>query len=116
MERKLKNFRFNENTLKELEELVMILSTTETEAIARAIHFYLAFLKNEEDFVKQKAVIPLQEYQAMQEKLQSQLTQALYRIGELEGITKEREERIKDLKDEIEHLRSKGSWWHFWKR
>ena len=122
MERKSKAYRFTQEMIDELEELTRVLGTSETEALYRAVHFYLTFLKNEEDFVKQKSVVSIQEYVNMQEKLQSQLSQVLYRVGTLEGENKEKDRLIESLQETIKNqqatiqkLLDKKSWWRFWR-
>ena len=121
MERKPRSYRFNENTIAEIQELVKLLSVSETEAVARAIHFYLTFLKNEEDFVKQKAVVSLSEYQAMQQQLQQQITQLIYKLGQVEGEAKEKEQTIQTLRNSLDKLieakkqdKDGGFWRIFW--
>ena len=104
MERKPRSYRFNESIILEIQELTTILGTSETEAVARAIHFYLTFLRNEEDVLKQRSVVPLAEYQAMQEKYNSQISQLLYKVGELEGKNTEKEQTIQTLKETISKL------------
>jgi len=55
----------------------------------------------------------LSEYQRLQEKFE----RAVYKVGELEGRLKEKEELISELRKQIEELKAKPSrrWWEFWK-
>ncbi len=51
------------------------------------------------------------------EQVQAQLSQALYRIGELEGQLKTKEELIAELRERIKELKARPSkkWWEFWR-
>ena len=123
MERKPRSYRFSENIVLEIQELTTILGTSETEAVARAVHFYLTFLRNEEDVLKQRSVVPLAEYQSLQERLQNQISQLIYRTGILEGANAEKDQTIQNLKETINKLletkqqkqdKEKGFWKIFW--
>ena len=122
MERKPRSYRFNENVISEIQELTSILNTSETEAVSRAVHFYLTFLRNEEDFVKQKAVVSLSEYQNMQQQMQNQISQLLFRLGESEGKNAEKDQTIQTLRSALDKLieakqkqdKEKGFWRIFW--
>ncbi len=110
--RRSKNFRLSEETLEKLREIAEILNVSETEAVSRAIvHYYLS-LKGEESGAL-SGIIPLSEYQRLQEKFE----RAVYKVGELEGRLKEKEEIIRELKERIKELQAKPSrrWWEFWK-
>jgi len=120
LRRTLKNFRLPDDVLRELREIANTLGISETEAVSRAIHSFYLSLKGEEQGTVSGAIVPFSEYQKTQERL----SQALYRIGELEGVLKEREERLKEkdglireLRERMKQLEAKPvkKWWEFWK-
>ena len=113
MGRTLKNFRLSDETLEELREIAQTLGISETEAVSRAIHHFYLSMKGEERGAVSGAIVPFAEYQ----KAQDQLKQALYRIGELEGQLKVKEELIAELRERIKELKAKPSrrWWAFWR-
>ena len=113
MGRTLKNFRLSEETLQELQIIAQTLGISETEAVSRAVHHYYLSLKGEESGALSGAIVPLSKY----DHVQTQLSQALYRIGELEGTLKVKEELIAELRNRIEELRAKPTkkWWTFWR-
>ncbi len=113
MGRTLKNFRLSDDTLEELREIAQTLGISETEAVSRAIHHYYLSMKGEERGAVSGAIVPFAEYQ----KAQDQLKQALYKVGELEGQLKVKEELITELRETIKELRAKPAkkWWEFWK-
>ena len=90
MERKIKTYRFTEDIVKELQELTGRLNISETEAVARAIHYYYLSIVKDEETIKSNAIVSFDDYQ----KLQNQFSQALYRLGELEGSLKEKDRTI----------------------
>ena len=108
-----KNFRLSEDIAEELREIAQTLGISETEAVSRAIHSFYLSMKGEESGAVSGAIVPFAEYQ----KAQDQLKQALYRIGELEGQLKVKEELIQELRETIKELRAKPvkKWWEFWK-
>lgn len=108
-----RTYRLSEDILSELREIAQTLGISETEAVSRAIHHYYLSMKGEESGAVSGAIVPFAEYQ----KAQDQLKQALYRIGELEGTLKTKEELIAELRERIAELRAKPSrrWWEFWK-
>ena len=132
MEKKLKGFRLTDENLRELKEIVDRLGISEAEAVARAIHYFYLNLENEEEAIKNNKLIRFEEYQ----KLQNQLVQLSYKIGELEGTVKEKqiqlndkEQQIRDKNIQIENLQNiisklieqqreskeNKKWWRFWK-
>ena len=113
MGRILKNFRLSDETIKELREIAQTLGISETEAVSRAIHSFYLQLKGEEQGTVSGAIVPFAEYQ----KAQDQLKQALYRVGELEGQLKVKEELIAELRERIKELQAKPPkrWWEFWR-
>lgn len=120
MSKSLKAFRLSEETLEELKEIAEVLGISETEVVSRAIHTFYLQLKGEEQVTVSGSIVPFNEYQKTQERL----SQALYKIGELEGVLKERSERLKEkdnliqeLRKQIEEYRAKPikRWWEFWK-
>ena len=108
-----KNFRLSEDIAEELRKIAQTLGISETEAVSRAIHHFYLSLKGEESGAVSGAIVPLDKY----ERVQAQLSQALYRIGELEGKLEVKEEVIRELRNRIEEIRSKPSrrWWEFWR-
>ena len=108
-----KNFRLSEDIAEELREIAQTLGISETEAVSRAIHSFYLRLRGEEQSSVSGAIVPLSKY----EQVQAQLSQALYRIGELEGTLKTKEELIQELRNRIEELKAKPSrrWWEFWR-
>ena len=112
MGRILKNFRLSDETLGELQTIAQTLGISETEAVSRAIHHYYLSMKGEEQSSVSGAIVPFSKY----EQVQAQLSQALYRIGELEGQLKVKEELIAELRERIAELRARPKkWWEFWK-
>ena len=125
MEKVARTYRLSIEILNELQDIAKMLSISDTEAVSRAIHFYYLFLREEQDLIKQKAVVSLAEYQ----QLQNQLTQAIYKLGILEGENKEKDQMIQTLKDMYKDLHdklietqqnnkhNKQTWWKifFWK-
>lgn len=112
MARTLKNFRLSDEVLEELREIARTLGISETEAVSRAIHHFYLSMKGEEQGAVSWAIVPLSKY----EQVQAQLSQALYRIGELEGQLKVKEELISELRERVAELKAKRSWkwWRFW--
>ncbi len=108
-----RTYRLSEETLQELREIAQILGISETEAVSRAIHSFYLQLKGEESGAVSGAIVPLSKY----EQVQAQLSQALYKVGELEGQLKVKEELIAELRERIAELKAKPSrrWWEFWK-
>ena len=108
-----RTYRLSEDILSELREIAQTLGISETEAVSRAIHHFYLSMKGEEQGAVSGAIVPFAEYQ----KAQDQLKQALYRIGELEGTLKAKEELIAELRDRIAELRAKPAkkWWEFWR-
>ncbi len=113
MNKTAKTFRLSQETLKQLKELSQLLGISETEVVSRAIHFYYISLKGEEKSIEGGPIVPFSEYK----KAQEQLKQAIYKIGQLEGQLKVKEELIEELKQRIKELQGKQSrkWWQFWK-
>jgi DNA-binding Lrp family transcriptional regulator len=121
MEKRLKNFRLSDKTLTELQEITQTLGISETEAVSRAIHLFYLQIKGEEiSAIGGSSLVPLSEYL----KVQESLAKAFYRIGELEGVLKEREERLKEKDELIRELRQMVKelqakpvkrWWEFWR-
>ncbi len=131
MEKKLKGFRLTDENLRELKEIVDRLGISEAEAVARAIHYFYLSLSNDEEAIRNNKLIRFEEYQ----KLQTQLVQLSYKIGELEGTVKEKqiqlqdkERQIQDKNIQIENLQniitklieqqkdnSVKKWWRFWR-
>jgi len=117
MGKSLKAFRLSEETLEELKEIAEILGISETEVVSRAIHAFYLQLKREEQATVSGPIVPFSEYQKTQERL----SQALYKIGELEGVLKERSERLKEKDSLIQELRTQieqyrvRRWWQFWR-
>ena len=113
MGKRARTYRLSEEILGELREIADTLGISETEAVSRAIHFFYLSLKGEEQGSVSGSIVPFSEYQ----KTQDQLKQALYRIGELEGTLKVKEELISELRNRIKELQAKPSrkWWEFWK-
>ncbi len=113
MRKKARTYRLSEDILSELREIAQTLGISETEAVSRAIHHFYLSMKGEEQGAVSGAIVPFAEYQ----KAQDQLKQALYRIGELEGTLKAKEELIAELRDRIAELRAKPAkkWWEFWR-
>ncbi len=111
MGKRARTYRLSEETLRELQEIAQTLGVSETEAISRAIHHFYLSLKGEEEGYTSGAIIPFAEYQ----RAQDQLKQALYRIGELEGTLKAKEELIAELRERIKELRARPKkWWKLW--
>ena len=108
-----KNFRLSEDIAEELQTIARTLGISETEAVSRAIHHFYLQLKGEESGAVSGAIVPFSEYQ----KAQDQLKQALYKVGELEGQLKVKEELIAELRERVKELKAKPSrrWWEFWK-
>lgn len=71
-------------------------------------------LKGEERKTVSGAIVPFSEYQKTQEQLQK----AIYKLGELEGRLKEKDELIRELQERIKKLEAKPQkrWWEFWRR
>ena len=134
MEKKLKAYRLNEEALNELKEIVSKLGVSETEAIIRAIHFFYLSLESDEELIRNTKIVRFEEYQ----KVQQQLSQMAYKLGELEGSLKEKDKLIeekekminkieKDKEKQIQSLQSlidkilesqkqnTKKWWRFWK-
>ncbi len=116
MERVAKTYRFPAEFTEHINELTRILGVSETEAIFRAIKFYIAFIKNEDEAIKQRSVVSLKEYEA----LQHQLSQVLYRLGVLEGENTQKDKQIQEQKELINKLiesqkESTKKWWRFWR-
>lgn len=113
MRKVAKTFRLSQETLKQLKELSQLLGISETEIVSRAIHFYYISIKGEEKSIESGSIVPFSEYK----KAQEQLKQAIYKIGQLEGQLKVKEELIKELKQRIKELQEKQSKkrWKFWK-
>ena len=108
-----RTYRLSEEILGELREIAQTLGISETEAVSRAIHHYYLSMKGEEQGAVSGAIVPLDKY----ERVQAQLSQALYKVGELEGKLKVKEELITELRETIKELRAKPAkkWWEFWK-
>ena len=108
-----RTYRLSEEVLEELREIARTLGISETEAVSRAIHHYYLSMKGEENGAVSGAIVPLDKY----ERVQAQLSQALYKVGELEGKLEVKEEVIRELRNRIEELKTKPSrkWWEFWK-
>ena len=107
-----KNFRLSEDIAEELQTIAQTLGISETEAVSRAIHSFYLSMKGEEQGAVSGAIVPLDKY----ERVQAQLSQALYKVGELEGILKTKEELIQELRNRIEELRARPKkWWEFWR-
>jgi len=108
-----RTYRLSGEILRELREIATTLGVSETEAVSRAIHSFYLQLKGEEQASVSGSIVPFSEYQ----KTQEQLKQALYRLGELEGQLKVKEELIEELRNRIKELQAKPSrkWWEFWK-
>lgn len=108
-----KNFRLSEDIAEELREIARTLGISETEAVSRAIHHFYLSMKGEEGGAVSGAIVPLSKY----EQVQAQLSQALYKVGELEGKLEVKEEVIRELRNRIEELRARPSkkWWEFWR-
>jgi hypothetical protein len=113
MKKVARTYRFLEETLRELREISATLGISETEAVSRAIHTFYLQLRGEEQTTVSGAIVPFSEYR----KTQEQLMQALYRLGELEGQLKVKEELIEELTNRIKDLQATPSrkWWEFWK-
>lgn len=113
MSKILKNFRLSEDIVKELEELAEIFGITETEVVSRAIHFLYLQTKGQENTSVRGSLVPFSEYK----KAQEQLKQALYKLGELQGELKAKNELIHELRNQIKELKAtpKKRWWEFWK-
>ncbi len=121
MEKRLKNFRLSDKTLTELQEITQTLGISETEAVSRAIHLFYLQIKGEEiSAIGGSSLVPLSEYL----KVQESLAKAFYRIGELEGTLKEKEERLREKDELIRELRQMVKerevkpvrrWWEFWR-
>lgn len=107
-----KNFRLSEDIAEELREIAQTLGISETEAVSRAIHSFYLRLRGEEQSSVSGAIVPLDKY----ERVQAQLSQALYKVGELEGQLQAKEELIAELRERIAELRARPKkWWEFWK-
>jgi len=107
-----KTFRLTPEVANQLEEIAKKLNIAETEALARAITHYYLTLKGEEEGMVKGGLVPLSEYKSAQDKI----AQLLYRVGELEGMLKERDRlveekdtRIRELKERVERLEK--PWW-----
>ncbi len=107
-----KTFRLTPEVASQLEEIAKKLNIAETEALARAITHYYLTLKGEEEGMVKGGLVPLSEYKSAQDKI----AQLLYRVGELEGMLKERDRlveekdtRIRELKERVERLEK--PWW-----
>ena len=113
MRKVARTYRISEEILGELREIATTLGVSETEAVSRAIHSFYLQLKGEEQVSVSGSIVPFSEYQ----KTQEQLKQALYRLGELEGQLKVKEELIEELRNRIRDLQAKPSrrWWEFWR-
>ena len=120
MDRKMKAYRFTEQTENEIKEIAQRLSISHTEAIARAVHYYYLSLDTEEEAIKSNKLVRFEDYQRIEE----QLRKALYRLGELEGAIKEKEQLISRLDEEKERLyrliesqqnQNRKRFWEFWK-
>ncbi len=105
--------RLSPEVADQLKEIAGKLNISENEAVSRAISHYYLSLKGEEQQTISGAIVPFSEYQ----KTQEQLKQALYKVGELEGSLKVKEELIAELRDRIAELKAKPSrkWWEFWR-
>jgi len=107
-----RTYRLSEETLQELREIAQTLGISETEAVSRAIHSFYLSMKGEEQGAVSGAIVPLDKY----ERVQAQLSQALYKVGELEGKLEVKEEVIRELRNRIEELRARPKkWWEFWR-
>ncbi len=108
-----RTYRLSEDILDELREIAQTLGISETEAVSRAIHSFYLQMKGEEQGAVSGAIVPFSEYQ----KAQDQLKQALYKVGELEGQLKVKEELIAELRERVKELKAKPSrrWWEFWR-
>lgn len=108
-----RTYRLSEDILSELREIAQTLGISETEAVSRAIHSFYLQLKGEESGAVSGAIVPLSKY----EQVQTQLSQALYKVGELEGQLKVKEELIEELRERIKELKARPSkkWWELWK-
>lgn len=104
MRKKSKNFRLSYETIRELSEISQILGVSETEVISRAIHNFYIQLKGEEQISVGAAVVSFSEYH----KVQEQLTQVMYKLGELQGQLQAKEELIAELKTKLNRR-----WWDF---
>ncbi len=122
MEKKTKNYRLSEDTIREIQEISNMLNITETEVVTRSVHLYYKSLKKEDENLLTGAIVPFSQYQEIQNKLE----QVVYKLGELQGEAKEKEriieikeEMIQFLKERINELEKKNlnkKWWQFWKQ
>lgn len=115
-----RTYRLSQGIIEELKEIANTLGISETEVVSRAIHILYLQLKGEEKNSFSGSIVPFSEYQ----KVQEQLKQALYKLGELQGrleekenILKAKEDFIMELRKQIEELKTKSEkkWWKFWK-
>ena len=81
MEKKLKTFKMSDENIRELRAIAEKLGITETEAVIRAVHYFYLSLSKEDESIKTGNIVSFEEYQSLQEKF----TQAVYKIGELQG-------------------------------
>lgn len=102
--------RLSPEVAEQLREIAGKLNISKNEAVSRAISHYYLSLKGEENQTVSGAIVPFSEYQ----KTQEQLKQALYKVGELEGSLKVKEELIAELRDRIAEMKAK-KWWEFWR-
>jgi len=115
-----RTYRLPQDIIEELKEIANTLGISETEAVSKAIHILYLQLKGEEKNSFGGSIVPFSEYQ----KVQEQLKQALYKLGELQGRLEEKENLLKtkedfimELRKQIEELKTKPQrkWWEFWK-
>ena len=108
-----RTYRLSQDIIEELKEIANTLGISETEAISRAIHILYLQLKGEEKNSFDSSIVPFSEYQ----KVQDQLKQAIYKLGELQGELKVKNELIHELRNQIKELKNtpQKRWWEFWK-
>jgi chromosome segregation ATPase len=113
MDRVKKLIRLSPEVADQLKEIASRLSISENEAVARAISHYYLTLKGEENQTVSGSIVPISEYQRVRDRLE----QAMYKVGELQGQLKVKDELIEELKNRIRELQAKPSrkWWEFWK-
>ena len=114
MERKdrvMRAYRFTEQTIQEIRQIAERLSISDTEAISRAVHFYLISLDTEEETIRNNKLIRFEDYQRIEE----QLRKALYRLGEVEGKLEEKDKLLEE-KERLITLLTENQRKGFWKR
>jgi len=109
-----RTYRLSEEILGELREIAQTLGISETEAVSRAVHSFYLSLKGEEQRAVSGAIVPISEYQRVRDRLE----QAMYKVGELQGELKAKEELIAELRNHIKEFQEAKPvkrWWEFWK-